>query len=358
MANIIDYILWRGDLTMEKSEFNIIDALIFTQISYLDFEGIVSRDFKEKIKIKDACELYKTMRDKKLGIIIPKEIEGVFSAMAQSLRYKDLLLSGYVNKVDRNSEMQFSAICISMKDNVFVSYRGTDDTIVGWKEDFNLGFMQAVPSQIEARKYLEESIKKSIKAPFYVGGHSKGGNLAIYAFSNIKKQYKKRILKVYNFDGPGFLEEVIKRDEYVEGTEKIINVLPKLSLVGQLLNRIGEDEIVESDGNILTQHRAFSWHIQGVDFVKASSFNESSVMVDNVITKWISEMDYEERENLIENLFEVFAISDVHTLTDMADKIKFIKLIGNADKNKMMQLKKNLSRIIEYAAKAVGRKGE
>lgn len=355
MTNIIDYILWRGDLTMEKSEFNIVDALIFTQISYLDFDKIVSSDIKEKIKIEEAYELYKTKRDKKLGIIIPKEIEELFSAMADSLRYKDLLLSGYVNKVDRNSEMQFSGICINMKDDVFVSYRGTDDNIVGWKEDFNLGFMQAVPSQIEARKYLEESIKKSNRSSFYVGGHSKGGNLAIYAFSNIKRQYKKRVLRVYNFDGPGFLEEVVKREEYVEGEEKIVNVLPKLSLVGQLLNRVGKEMIVESDGNILTQHRAFSWHIQGADFVKASSLNEGSIMVDNVITKWISEMNYEERENLVENLFKIFNISDVHTLTDMADKIKFIKLIGNADKNKMMQLKKNLTRIMEYAAKTVGR---
>lgn len=357
MPGIMDYISWRGDLTLDKSPFNEVDALIFTQLSYVDFTEIVSSDIKECISVKDAWEKYSRKKDDYLGALLPADITELFKAMAEAERYKNMRLSGYVNLIDTDSEEQFSAILIHMGRSIFLSYRGTDDTLVGWKEDFNLAYMERVPSQREAADYLDRVVPAFRITPIYAGGHSKGGNLAVYASVNCKKNHRKHIKEVYNFDGPGFLEEVLKQDVYSEMSEKIVNILPEGSVVGRLLNHLGREKIVKCEESMILQHIAFNWLVMGREFVKAERLSDSSVLIDNVLSGWISNMTKEERESFVEALFDVFKNSEAKTLTDiMNDKMGFFKAFGAVDRDKKKEIRKSMSKIIEEAAKLMMKK--
>lgn len=357
MPSVMDYIAWRGDLTIENSPFNEIDALIFTQLSYVDFSEIVSCDIKTFISVKDAWEKFSNKKEDYLGALLPKDITDLFKAMAESERYKNMRLSGYVNLIDNDSEEQFSALLINMGRSIFVSYRGTDDTLVGWKEDFNLAYMERVPSQKEAADYIERVISAFKITPIYTGGHSKGGNLAVYASVHCKKSHRKHIKEVFNFDGPGFLSEVLEKEEYSEMSEKIVNIIPEGSVVGRLLNHCGREKIVKCGENVILQHVAFNWQVMGAEFIKADKLSDSSVLIDNVLSGWISNMTKEERESFVEALFDVFKNSEAKTLTDiMNDKMGFFKAFGAVDKDKKKEIRKSMSKIIEEAAKLMMKK--
>lgn len=197
MANIFDYIKWR-DIEFERVEFNEIDNLILSRISYFPFDHIINE--KEKITLKQA---YEKLKDRnKNEIFLQKEDIDFFPMLANSKRFGNIILSNYINKIDIEKEKQFSAITITLPNKtMYIAYRGTDNTIIGWKEDFNMSFQDLIPSQIDAVKYLE-NVAKNNKAKLIIGGHSKGGNLAVYAAIYCNKKIKDRILAVYNNDRP------------------------------------------------------------------------------------------------------------------------------------------------------------
>ncbi len=199
MPNIFDYMKWR-DLPLKKVEFNEIDNLILSRVSYFPFDELIKDE--EKITLKEAYDRYKKINKKKEITFLQKEDKDLFKILANSVRFSDIFISDYVNKINIEEEKQFSAITIFLQDdNIYVSYRGTDNTVIGWKEDLNMSFSNLVRSQVEAVNYLD-NIAKKYKNKIIVGGHSKGGNLAIYASVFCKDKYKKRIIKVYNNDGP------------------------------------------------------------------------------------------------------------------------------------------------------------
>ena len=199
MPNIFDYMKWR-DLPLKKVEFNEIDNLILSRVSYFPFDELIKDE--EKITLKEAYDRYQKINKKKEIIFLQKEDKDLFKILANSVRFSDTFISDYVNKINIEEEKQFSAITIFLQDDkIYVSYRGTDNTVIGWKEDFNMSFSNLVRSQVEAANYLN-NIAKKYKNKIIVGGHSKGGNLAIYASVFCKYKYKKRIIKVYNNDGP------------------------------------------------------------------------------------------------------------------------------------------------------------
>lgn len=354
MSNIIDYINWRGDLDFTQSPFNEIDNLIFTQIAYIDFDNIVSEDLRTKISLKDAWESYKDKPAKKLGAILPDEIEKLFEKMANAQRYKNMFLSGFANYIDEAKEKQFSALCISGKGFVYVAYRGTDDTLVGWKEDFKLGYMDSVPSHIDSLRYLNNAMHCFKNMPVYVGGHSKGGNLAIYAAINTKRRYKRRIKNIYNNDGPGFSEKIAKSTSYINMQEKIISIVPEGSVVGQLLNHGENDIIVKNEGPLLAQHNAFSWEVEGNAFVTVDRLHDKSILADNIIKSWLADMSKEEKERFVQNVYDVFTVSNAKTLTDISnDKMGFIKALSSLDKETVKDILRIMKKIAEHAAKTM-----
>lgn len=324
---LIDYIEWRGDLSFANAPFNDVDALILCQISYIPFDGIVpGLDRMDRIsvaKLKDkyfeTCGEYKSS----LGVLIPPDTIDLLEKMAVSRRFKNVRAGFYINDVDLEEEKQFCAITYFIGDEImFVAFRGTDDTIVGWKEDFNMGFMHTVPAQMEADRYFKGSVKniddQGFDGRIILGGHSKGGNLAVYAAMMAPDGIKKRIDKIYNFDGPGFDGVFIAGQEYMEIKDRIHTLLPQSSIIGMLLGHEEEYTVVKSRETGIMQHNALSWQVIGSNFVTVNKVTETSTMIDKSLKKWISDMSAEQIERFVAAMFSVLGASEAVTLTQLA----------------------------------------
>ena len=207
MANILEYLDWRGDLTLSERPFNEVDNLILAEICYLDFSGFVPAGFQtQQVTLQAAASAYFAAHpETNMGVLVPDQIPVLVEHAAKTARFGDIRLLGYVNRIDEETQTQFSALTMLLPDgSAYVAFRGTDDTIVGWKEDFNMAFTPEIPAQKYAAEYLRQVSGTLPFRPLLVGGHSKGGNLAVYASVFCGQEVQKRILAVYNNDGPGF----------------------------------------------------------------------------------------------------------------------------------------------------------
>ena len=236
MANILDYLDWRGDLTFDKDAFNQVDALILAQLSYLPFDSIVPDSFSADISIGETAAAFDPERvDAKQISFCYMQDQELLKKLGESERFRDIRLTGYVSRTDETDDSQFSAVTCLMPDgNSFISFRGTDGSIVGWKEDFNFSYMAETPGQRFAVEYVNAYAALS-EGRLCLGGHSKGGNFAVYASVFCDESAQNRIDKVFDFDGPGFRDEIADSPEYAAVIPKIISVIPQSSLVGQLL---------------------------------------------------------------------------------------------------------------------------
>lgn len=330
-TNILDYLKWRGDLSFLQSPFNNIDSLILSQIIYIPFEGIVpSVRSTRTITLKAAADKFFSIYDEtksSLGALLPNEIFDLFRMAGESVRFGNIRLSRYVNKINHKTEIQFCAMTLFIDDanEVFIDFRGTDDTIVGWKEDFNMGFMTPVPSQTESVKYFNYVISKyagedsSLK--IRLGGHSKGGNLAVYAATYAAHltdvDIQDRIECIYNFDGPGFDDKVIQSEEYLRIRDKIKTIIPQSSVVGMLLGHEEGYTVVRSNQVGLLQHDALSWEVVGTEFTCLESVTDSSLVLDKTLKAWIKSMDAASAERFVTALFEILSATDATTLTEL-----------------------------------------
>ena len=315
MANIFDYMDWR-DLSLKQVEFNEIDNLILARLSYFPFDGLIEE--REEITVKEAYRRYKQIGT--TGRILQQEDIDLFPILANSTRFGNMILTNYINKIDPVQEKQFSAITILMEDDtMYVAYRGTDNTIVGWKEDFNMSFSELVPAQTDSVKYLEK-VAKQYKRKIRVGGHSKGGNLAVYAAAFVEENIQKRIINVYNNDGPGFCDKVIESQKYQEILDRVHTYIPQTSIIGRLLNHQEETTILKSTQTGIMQHDLYSWQVLGGKFVKDELTN-SSEFIDKTITNWLKEVSPEQREKFIDTVFEILNTTQAETLTEIKSKI-------------------------------------
>lgn len=330
-ANIIDYLKWRGDLSFGQTPFNDIDSLILSQIIYIPFEEIVpSVRSMRTITLKNAAEKFFDMYDEtksSLGALLPRELFDLFRLAGESVRFRDIRLSRYVNKINHKTEIQFCAMTIFIDElnEVYIDFRGTDDTIVGWKEDFNMGFKTPVPSQKESVKYFSYVINRYVSEnpdlKIRLGGHSKGGNLAAFAamfvLSMPEVSVQDRIECVYNFDGPGFDDKVLQSKEYMQMREKIKTIIPQSSVVGMLLGHEEGYTVVKSNQVGLLQHDALSWEVVGTKFTCLESVTDSSIVLDKTLKAWIKSMDSTSAERFVTVLFEILSATDARTLTEL-----------------------------------------
>ena len=315
MANILDYITWRGDLTFKQAEFNEVDNLILSAFSYLPLDAVFFGD--KKITIKQAYS-----RAISIGVeeneYIQKGDKKLFPALANSKRFGELYITNFINKIDDKEEKQFSAVTIFLPDNtVYVSYRGTDVTLVGWKEDFNMSFSSKVPSQTDAVKYLENTTKIT-KKKLRVGGHSKGGNLAIYASSFCNTSTKKQIIEVYNNDGPGLDKTNVQKIQHREILNRIHTYIPQSSIIGRLLYNEGKYTIVESMQKGIMQHDLYSWQVLGNKFVCLDEVTNESEMVNNVIKKWLNTVDERQREEFIDIIYKILSSTNIKNVNELS----------------------------------------
>lgn len=340
MANIIDYVEWRGDLELKVSEFNEIDSLILNRFSYFPLDSIMKEN--EIVSIKELSERFEK-EDKNKMEILWKDDADLFPIMGKSKRFGEMIALEYINKIEPETEKQFSAITVILPDNtIYVSYRGTDNTLIGWKEDLNMSFKSHTASQISAKEYLEKIAKKYPDKKIRIGGHSKGGNLVVYAAIFVSSEIQKRIINVYNNDGPGFNEDIIKLEEYKKAIDKVITYIPQDSIFGMLLNHEEKYIIVKSTNKGIMQHDVYSWQVIAKQFVKLKEITKGSKFIDKTITNWLKDLDLKTREQVIDIIFEILNSTEVTKIDDLKTSLmKNAKIILSSykqidSKNKKM----------------------
>ncbi|MBE6617562.1 MAG: DUF2974 domain-containing protein [Ruminococcaceae bacterium] len=322
MANIIDYLSWRGDLTFALSPFCEVDNLILSMLSFINYSGIVPTDqLGTPVKLSDCYKKKKALNSTEhFGKIIPAVTYDLFVAAATSKRFEDTYVTFYKDETSVSETKQFAAVTFILPDNsLFVAYRGTDDSIVGWREDFNLSFSTQTMSQKAAVDYLT-SIASVFGGKIRLGGHSKGGNLAVYAAVFSGKEIRNRIITAYSNDGPGFVEEIVQSAEFKEMEPKIYTIVPQSSLIGMLLEHKEEYHVIESTNRTgVFQHNPFSWTVLGTSFIHLDSLSKSGKRHDEVITNWLGSISAEERRVFTETLFNVIESTGATTLTELSD---------------------------------------
>ena len=318
MGNIMDYISWRGDLSFEQSQFNEVDNLILACFSYVNLDGISAVTKQKGIGLKKLTKEFMklhTMKELEADKSFIRLAPFMMMEMAKSVRFGKCVVRNYVNDIVTEAEQQFAAMEIVLEDGTsYVSFRGTDDTIIGWKEDFNLS-TGVVPAQKRAIEYLQK-ISEHTDGMLRVGGHSKGGNLAIYGSVMCKSAHEK-ILEIYSNDGPGFSREFQELPETKEMMPKIIRIIPEYSIIGTLLEHEKEPVIVASSSKGLLQHDGFSWEVQGPALVRRDSLNTTALRFIEILHKWIDGMDMEQKRLLIEDLFATLQASGYENLSEV-----------------------------------------
>jgi hypothetical protein len=302
-----------------------VDNIILTHLSYLPFDGIVpSPDEKRTVTIGEAAEKIAVVleRDPKAfgDVLVCKEDPALLAALGTSERYKHLRLTAYVNHIDMAKEEQFSALTIltdkPKEKSSLIAYRGTDNTLVGWKEDFNMSFSTAVPAQLEAVSYVEK-MAKQLRGNLRLGGHSKGGNLAVYAAAFCKKRVRKRISAIYSNDAPGFSKEVIASAGYQAIKDKIHAFVPQSSIIGMLFEHDDDYTVVKSTQAGIMQHDVYSWEINRNDVIRLDTVTQESHFFDRTLKEWIGGMSKEQRRRFTDALYDILSSTEAKSLPQL-----------------------------------------
>lgn len=339
MANLMDYLDWRGDLTLAVSPFNEVDALILAELSFVDFEGIVPPpEVGRGLPLNEAAEAFFARhggRDVDMGVLVPDGISQMLRKLMASPRFCGMTLNGYEALLDDEVEEQFSALTIDLGNgSIYISFRGTDDTIVGWKEDLNMSFLEEIPSQKQAVDYVARVARQYPEKTLRIGGHSKGGNLAVYSAAKSSGDIQERIVAVHNNDGPGFIWDISKTPGHKRIAGRIHTVLPQTSVVGMLMEHEKHYQVVYSTYDGLYQHDGFSWQVKGTQFVHLDDFSREGKLVDEALSSWADSLNTHQREALAEALYSVFTATGAKTLSELnEEKLKSASAMLKTYKN-------------------------
>lgn len=348
MANILDYVHWRGDLSFNQSHFNEIDNLILSEICYIDFKTSVSKFLSsELITLKEASEKVFEVVPKDemvLGLIVPNSIVTLCDECKDSKRFGSIYVSNYINQISQAKSCQFSAMCFHLSnDLIYIAFRGTDDTLIGWNENLDMLCRFPVLAQAKAAKYIDKIASLFPEAKFIIGGHSKGGNLATYGAIYCDDNIKNRIIKVYNNDGPGFISKNIDEKRFNLIKDKIIRIIPKSSVVGLLFDPFkGKDIIVDSTTKGVWQHDGFSWMIDVKKFIKVDEITKNAKQLDEAITKMLEKLDESQRKELAIEVYQFIIEMNKNTLTEVQKDsfhvFKYLKAISSKNKKVFLEL--------------------
>lgn len=320
MNNMIEYLKWRGDIEFEHSPMNEVDIALLTMFVVPDFSGIISSD-KKRIVLSEAINRYFSRPGRsgnELGLIEPKNTIPMIQLMGESARFSAAELCGYVISINEEKTEQFGAVTVILHDGTrCIIFKPTDDTIIGWREDCMLAVSDCVPAQRDALRYLVKMAEDE-NSPIIVAGQSKGGNLAAYAAINAPSELKKRIVKVYNIDGPGFNCEPETIPGYNDVSEKIITLRSQHSTIGTLMNEPGKIITVVSSVAGPFAHDPFVWEVLGPGFVRdPNGQSPASIKFKKAMDKALGNMNKEERIEFINELFELLSAGGAETLSDL-----------------------------------------
>ena len=333
MANIFDYLKWRGDLTFSQDPPNAVDALVFSALSYIQFHGMVEALPQVPVALKAAAEEFFAQDDYESCCRIPKDLDLLHAAI-QTKRYGDSKICMYRNLLVPEQETQFAAMTFLLDDgSMFLAFRGTDNTLVGWKEDFNMTFQQTIPAQRLALQYVREVTMEHFR-PMYLGGHSKGGNLAVFAAARSSPMIQQHILQVYNHDGPGFTDYLMGDPGYLAMVPRIKTYIPQSSVIGMLLEHEEPYTVIRSKSVGLLQHDLYTWDVMGKSFLAVEEITEGSQFVDATIKTWFSEMTSQERSQLVDVMYALLGsggVENVSALLHPKNLRTYIKTLTSDD---------------------------
>lgn len=360
MAGFSDYLTWRGDLRFSQDPFGPVDGLLLSTLAYHHFSPWADPPWGVGVPFYQAAEKILAQPPERLRVFASgKRDAKLLEQTARSPRFRDQLLWASQEVLDVNRQIQFAAITLQLDYGAVVVFRGTDNTLVGWKEDFNLGFLDTLPGQWLARDYLEQTAAY-LRGPLWLCGHSKGGNLAVFAASQASLAVQKRIVAVYNQDGPGFSHTVVEQPGYQAILPKIETFVPQFSVIGMLLEHEEPYTVVKSRGIGMVQHDPYAWEIRGNDFVRLQQVSNASRVIDSAMRRWLADLSSRQREEFVDGLYELLAASKAKTLEELANPKKLAAVwrqYTQKDKQTRRQMGHILRRLAKAAAWAVREKG-
>lgn len=355
--NILDYI--KTNLkTISELTFNEIDSLILSQFCYLNFKNIIPslEENMDGLQIKELykMELFNQMINPTGKPELNQELLNLLSA---SPRFREIKLNYHINI--ENEETQFSATTFILNNNtIYIGIRGTDGTLVGWEEDFDLAFKSPIPSQIQSKLYIEKIIKKYPNHTIYIGGHSKGGNLAIYGA--MMQKNNSQIQKIFSHDGPGFSEDITKTNEYKKIEKKIFKTIPSSSLVGMLLESTHNYKIIKSSAHSgILQHDPYSWQIENNSFIEVEQLSKDAIFMNQTINQWLSQINQEKRALFVNTLFNILESTEQDSFKDISKNWqKTIPMMIESSKNLDKETKEEMNKLLFELMKSPFKKQE
>ena len=348
MSSIFDYLEWRGDISFDEDPFNEVDNVVLSELAYVGFGGIVPCE-KGSVpvgKVRDAffAKYPRSLIHEDSSHIVKAPL--LMDGMASGRRFGAARMTGYADIVDTDEVVQMAAVTFLLGDGTaYVAFRGTDSTVVGWKEDFNMSYLPETEGQRRAVEYLN-AIGRRIRRPLRVGGHSKGGNFAVYASAFCSRSVRDRIIGVYTNDGPGFRPEVMESDEYKSILPKVTSIVPDTSVIGMLLTSKVRHRFIKSSGRGIAQHDALTWQVVRDRFA-SSEPSELGLFIMKSQRDWLGKLEDRDRELFVSTLFSLFEATGMETFDQMADrKLKAAAEIRNSMKQLPKEKQKEMNRII------------
>ncbi len=358
MATIIDY-LEHEFATFEEAPFNPVDSLILSQFCMVRMEGVLEPSesgvrsgamgkIVEKLRPAKCAQFHDALRaecyENMFTGLVPSKVKKLVTALAASPRFRDMRITRYASVFDEDGPVQFAAYAFEYKGQfTYVGFRGTDTSFAGWREDFDMAYMQSVPAQEYAAKYLE-AVAPYVPGRIIVGGHSKGGNLAIFAAANASPKVLSRIDRVYCHDGPGFRRDAFSQDQVERVAPMLHKTVPQDSVVGMLMETQGAYRVVHSSAKGIMQHDPFSWEIEGRDFAYEKRLSDGALFLDRVFDEWLSRYSDDELRVIVDALFETFEASGTTNLTELfSGGVKMVGGMAEAARNASGQARGILS---------------
>lgn len=350
---LMDYIEWRNDVSFRAAPFNEIDNVLLSYLAYADF-GELLQEEKRRVSIetcfKRFCKKHDlaNVRESKLFI---ERAPLLLEDMVCGARFRGTKVVHFREVFDKEKVQQFAALVFLLPDGTrYVSFRGTDLSITGWKEDFLMSFTAETEGAKEAVSYLNE-VSACVEGDLILGGHSKGGNFAMFAAAFCDDAVKERILKVYNNDGPGFREEIVRSAAYRELLPKITNIVPQTSIIGRLLSNEAAHTVVKSTAAGIFQHDVTTWEVTKDKFVRAEP-DAFSDFVEKSLGTWLETMDDEARKSLVETVFSMIEMTEAETFAEFGENLfkntgLIIKGLGRLPKEKRSELTAALGGLAE-----------
>jgi hypothetical protein len=325
MANMLDYLVWRGDIPFSVVPWGGIDGLICAVISYLNYHG--ARD-SNGWTLEELNRIDGIQEGSGNSFAARK---AVFQEMAKSARFAEARMHHAIALTDHEIEMQFSALCLDLPDGTTcIAFRGTDNTIVGWREDFNMAYQTRVPAQEAATLYLTRAAELSNR-PLRIVGHSKGGNLAVYAASCVSKKVQKRIESIWSYDGPGMNREMSQSDGFGRIREKIRSYIPQTSIIGLLMDYYEPYTVVHSTASGISQHDPMTWQIYGPQFETLETIDHTAVVTRDTLHEWLQNSSPEQRADFVDTLFRLVDTTKATRMSDLtSEKLRsLLTMVGN-----------------------------